>query len=122
MRAETGAGHIELNGVPSARAESGAGGIIARFVAGSDRVDSRLETAVGDITVYLAPNMNITVRASIEMASGHKIYSDFPEFKVTTEGDWGAQTAAAEGSLNGGGPLLKVLTASGNVWIRRAAR
>ena len=122
VRAETGAGRIELDGVPAARAESGAGAIIARFVAGGDHTDSRLETGSGDITVYLAPNVNFTIRASIDMANGHKIYSDFPELKVQTEGEWGAQTSVAEGSLNGGGPLLKVHTATGNVWFRRASQ
>ena len=120
VRAETGAGRIELDGVPAARAESGAGAIIARFVAGGEHTDSRLETGTGDVTVYLAPGVNFTIRASIDMANGHKIYSEFPEIKVQTEGEWGAQSSVAEGSLNGGGPLLKVHTATGNVWIKRA--
>jgi len=120
VQAETGAGRIELDGVPTAQAESGAGAIIARFVAGGEHSNSRLETGSGDITVYLAPSLNLTVRASIEMANGHKIISEFPELKVQTEGEWGSQSATAEGSLNGGGPLLKVHTATGNVWIRRA--
>jgi len=122
VQAETGAGRIELDGVPSAVAESGAGAISARFVGGGDRTNSRLETASGDITVYVAPNVNLTIRASIEMANGHKIVSDFPEVKVQTEGEWGSQSSTAEGSLNGGGPLLKVHTATGNVWIRRAGQ
>jgi len=120
VQAQTGAGRIELDGVPAAQAESGAGTIIARFVAGGERSNSQLETASGDITVYLASNLNINVRASIEMANGHKIVSEFPELKVQTEGEWGSQSSTAEGSLNGGGPLLKVHTATGNVWIRRA--
>jgi DUF4097 and DUF4098 domain-containing protein YvlB len=123
VRAETGGGSIELNGVPSARAATGAGGIVAKFVPTSgERHDSELETSAGDITVYLAPNVNISVRASIEVANGHNIRSDFPEIKVTTEGgDYGPKTVTAEGSLNGGGPTLKVRTTTGDICFRRAS-
>jgi hypothetical protein len=109
--------------VPSARAETSAGGIIAKFVAGSgDRTDSELETSAGDITVYLAPNLNISIRASIEVANGHEIRSDFPDIRVTSEGgDYGPKTVTAEGNLNGGGPLLKVRTTTGDISFRRAA-
>ncbi len=116
VRAETGGGSITLNGVPAARAETGAGGIVAKFISGTDRTDSVLETSAGDITVYLAPNLGITIRASIELANGHRIRSDFSEIRVTTEGgEWGPGTATAEGSLNGGGPTLKVRTTTGDI-------
>jgi DUF4097 and DUF4098 domain-containing protein YvlB len=124
VRAETGGGTIELNGVPSARAETAAGGITVKFVASSgEHNDSELETSAGDITVYLAPNLNISVRASIEVANGHDIRSDFPDIRVTTEGgDYGPKTVTAEGSLNGGGPVLKVRTTTGDISFRRASR
>ena len=123
VSAETGGGSIELNGVPSARAETGAGGIVAKFVASSgEHHDSELETSAGDITVYLAPNLNISVRASIEVANGHNIRSDFPDIRVSSEGgDYGPKTVTAEGSLNGGGPVLKVRTTTGDICFRRAS-
>ncbi|MBZ5597411.1 MAG: hypothetical protein LAN83_03735 [Acidobacteriia bacterium] len=122
VHAETAGGSIELNGVPSARAETGAGGIVARFVSSSgERNDSLLETSAGDITVYLAPNLSISIRASIELANGHSIRSDFSEIKVTTEGgDYGPKTVTAEGNLNGGGPVLKVRTTTGDIVFRRS--
>lgn len=121
VRAETGSGRIELNGVPSARAETGAGGIVVKFVSGGDRTDSVLETAVGDVTVYLPMNLNVTVRAAVELANGHGIQSDFPSIQVRTEGgEWGPKSVTAEGNLNGGGPLLKVHTTTGNIVIRRS--
>ncbi len=121
VHAETGGGSIELNGVPSARAETGAGGIVARFVASSgEQTDSVLETSAGDITVYLAPSLNITIRASIDLANGHSIRSDFPEIRVNVEGgDYGPKTITAEGNLNGGGPVLKVRTTTGDIVFRR---
>lgn len=121
VKAQTGGGSIELFGVPAAHVETGAGTIIAKFIASSTASDSQLETGVGDITVYLAPSMHVTLRASIEAASGHRITSDFPDFKVSSEGgQWEPKLISAEGSLNGGGPVLKIRTTMGNIYIRRA--
>lgn len=123
VRARTGGGSIELNGVPAARAETGAGGIVAKFIASGERTDSMLETSAGDITVYLAPAMNITVLASIELANGHRIRSDFSEIRVSAEGcQYCPKTVTAEGNLNGGGAVLKVRTTTGDIDIRRASR
>ncbi len=123
VRAQTGGGSIALNGVRAARAETAAGGIVAKFVQGGDRPDSELETSAGDITVYLAPSLNVTIRAAIELANGHRIRSDFSEIRVTTEGgEWGPGTATAEGALNGGGPVLKVRTTTGDINFLRASR
>ena len=124
VHAETGGGSIMLNGVPSARAETGAGGIVAKFVASNgEHNDSELETSAGDITVYLAPEVNISVRASIEVANGHNIRSDFPDIRVSSEGgDYGPKTITAEGKLNGGGPVLKVRTTTGDICFRKASQ
>lgn len=124
VRAETAGGTIELNGVSSARAETGAGGIIAKFTSATkDRTDSVLETSAGDITIYLASDLPITIRASIDVANGHSIRSDFPEIHISSEGgDYGPKTYSAEGSLNGGGPALKVRTTTGDIVFRRASR
>ncbi|HZR66181.1 MAG TPA: hypothetical protein VFA85_13590 [Terriglobales bacterium] len=121
VKAETGGGSIELYNVPAAHVETGAGAITAKFIASSAASNSELETGSGDVTVYLASNMRVTLRASIEAASGHSINSDFPEFKVSSEGgQWGPKFVSAEGALNGGGPVLKIRTTMGNIYIRRA--
>jgi hypothetical protein len=60
------------------------------------------------------------VRASVDMASGHRITSEFPDIHVHSEGDWGSKTISAEGKLNGGGPLLKVRTTTGDINFKRA--
>jgi hypothetical protein len=119
VRAETGGGCIELWGVPSAHVETGAGTITAKFIPGGS-ADSMLETATGDITVYLTANVKMNVNASIEAASGHTIKSDFPQVRVSSEGDSWPKQVSAEGSLNGGGPTLKIRTTMGNIYIRRA--
>jgi hypothetical protein len=124
VRAQTGGGGIELYGVPSARAETGAGSIIVKLVnTGAERNDSMLETSAGDITVYIAQDVAISVRASVELGNGHRITSDFSDIHVSSEGggDWGApKTLTAEGKLNGGGPMLKVRTTTGDICIKRS--
>jgi hypothetical protein len=104
-----------------ARAETAAGGITAEFL-GRAMTDSVLETTAGDIVVFLKPQIACSVRAAIEMASGHKIRSDFPELKISTEGaEYGPREWFAQGMLNGGGPLLKLRTSIGDIEIRKAS-
>jgi DUF4097 and DUF4098 domain-containing protein YvlB len=122
VHAETGGGSIELFGVPSAKAETSAGGITVKLVkTGTERNDSDLETGAGDITVYLASDVAVNVRASVDMGSGHRITSEFPDIHISGGSDpWGPKTLTAEGKLNGGGPTLKVRTSSGDICFRRA--
>jgi DUF4097 and DUF4098 domain-containing protein YvlB len=122
VHAETGGGGIELYGVPSAHAETGAGGIVVKLVnTGSDRHDSDLETGAGDIMVYIASDVAINVRASVDMGNGHHITSEFPDIHISSEGSqWEAKTLNAEGRLNGGGPTLKVHTSTGDIIFKRA--
>ena len=121
VRAETGGGAIDLNGVPSAYADTGAGAIMVRFRSGGERPDSVLHTGAGDITVYLPSDLNMAVRAEVEAGDGHGIHSDFPEIRIASEGgQWGPKTITAEGNLNGGGPALKVSTTMGDIWLKRS--
>jgi DUF4097 and DUF4098 domain-containing protein YvlB len=121
VHAETGGGGIELYGVPSAQVETGAVGIVVKLVnTGGERRDSQLETSAGDITVYIAADVALNVRASVDLASGHRITSEFPDIQVRSEGDWASKTISAEGKLNGGGPMLKVHTTTGDINFKRA--
>jgi DUF4097 and DUF4098 domain-containing protein YvlB len=124
VQAETGGGSIELDGATSVQAETSAGGIIVKLLSSTGvRNNSTLETSAGDITVYLANDLPISIRAEIEIANGHTIHSDFSDIHVSTEGgDYGPKTVTAEGQLNGGGPMLKVRTNSGSVNFRRISR
>jgi len=126
VQAETGGGSIQLDGATSVQAETSAGGIIVKLLSSAGtgaRNNSSLETSAGDITVYLANDLAISIRAEIEIANGHTIHSDFSDIHVSSEGGpWGPKTVTAEGQLNGGGPVLKVQTNSGNVNFRRVNR
>jgi len=122
VRAETAGGGIELyNLAQGARAETGGGGMTAQFVTGpAGFAESVLETPTGDITVYLAPDLKLNVSASIDVANGHNIHSDFPGIRVRSEGnEYGPREVSAQGALNGGGPTLKVHTTTGDIWFRK---
>jgi DUF4097 and DUF4098 domain-containing protein YvlB len=110
------------------QAETSAGGIVVKLLsangagAAGARTNSTLETSAGDITVYLANDLAMSVRAEIEVANGHTIHSEFSDIRVSTEGgEYGPRTVTAEGQLNGGGPVLKVRTNSGNVSFKRVS-
>jgi hypothetical protein len=104
-------------------AQTAAGSIYVEFVGGKAGFsESRFETTAGDIIVVMPSNLGTCVRAGIEMASGHKIRSDFTELKVTSEGgDYPGMPKEiyAEGCLNGGGPTMKAQTAIGNIDFRK---
>jgi len=123
VTASTGGGNIELWKLSrGAQAQTAAGGITAEFLGGKGSFgDSYLHTSAGDVVVYLSTAFSGSVRASSEMASGRGIWSEFPELRITSEsGDYGPKTMSAEGTLNGGGPMLKVRTTIGQIAFRRS--
>lgn len=121
VQAQTGGGSIQLDGATSVQAETSAGGIVVKLLSSSGvHSNSTLETSAGDITVYLANDLAISIRAEVEVSTGHGIRSEFPDIHVSSEGgQWVPKTVTAEGQLNGGGPVLKVRTNSGNINFRR---
>jgi len=122
VKATTSGGGIHLNHLAyGAVARTAAGPITTEFVAQKGNFsDSVLETSVGDVVVYLPSDLAVTVKATIENAAGHTIRSDFPEVKVNKNGgDYGPAEVYGQGAINGGGPLLKISTTSGNIELRR---
>jgi DUF4097 and DUF4098 domain-containing protein YvlB len=142
IKAETGGGNIELNDTGAAeietaggsihigpvkggvRAETGAGAIMAKLASGGVAfTDSKLETQMGDIIVFVPEGLGVNVRAAVESARSYGIRSEFGELKITqSSATMGPREYYAEGSLNGGGPLLHVHTTAGNIEIKREAR
>jgi hypothetical protein len=117
VRCESAAGAIRVKGVRGAvRAYTASGSILAELLPGVELQDSSLHALVGDITVYIPSNIAVSIRAWNEGGSGRgRIISDFPEVQP----DNGRRgPAKAEGTLNGGGPLLRI-SASGNIYLRR---
>jgi len=74
---------------------------------------------MGNVQVYLPPDLPLTIDAAIRLASGYKIESDFPLRIAGEEPGYVAPTLHGNGSLNGGGKLLYIRTVAGNIEIRK---
>ncbi len=123
VQVSTGGGSVELfNLSQGAQVETGAGGITAEFVGKRGSFsDSSLHTAAGDVIVYLPKDLPVTVHASSDMATGHGIVTEFNGLRVTKEGNnFMPRSMYAEGTLNGGGPALKVRTIMGQIDFRQS--
>jgi len=121
VEVKTAGGSIDLLQMRNAiRAATAAGGILAQIDADLKTfAASELETSVGDIQVFLPPNLPLTVDAAIDMAAGHKILSDFP-LHIQKEGErFVPIKLRGEGVLNGGGELLRLRTVAGNIEIHK---
>ena len=121
--ANTAGGGIRLKKLTrGVNAQTTAGPIEAEFIAKrGEFADSHLETTVGDIVVYLPSDLAATIKASIELANGHNIFTDFDGVKITKEGgDYGPREIYGDGRINGGGPTLKLHTTNGNIEIRKS--
>jgi DUF4097 and DUF4098 domain-containing protein YvlB len=121
VEVRTAGGSIDLLQMRNAMlAATAAGGILAQVDADLKKfAASELETSVGDVQVYLPAHLPVTVDAVIDMASGHKILSDFP-LNVQKEGEPFVPTKIrAAGALNGGGEVLRIRTVAGNIEIRK---
>ena len=114
-------GAIRLRSVSGPlRASTGAGNIVARFSGMTAPANSFLDTGSGDITVIIPSNLALTVRAfSSPGAARARILTDFPEIRVRHTGQAGYSPLMAEGSINGGGPLLRVTAVGGTIYFRR---
>ena len=123
VQVSTGGGSVDLfNLSQGAQVETGAGRITAEFVGKRGSfADSSLHTAAGDVIVYLPKELPVTVHASSDMATGHGIASEFSGLRITKEGNnFAPRSMFAEGSLNGGGPVLKVRTIMGQIDFRQS--
>jgi DUF4097 and DUF4098 domain-containing protein YvlB len=122
---ETGGGSIHIGPVKGGvRAQTTAGAIMARLASGGvPFTDSKLETQMGDIVVYVPEGLGVNVRAAVEAARSYGIRSEFGELKISSPtANLGPREFYAEGNLNGGGPILHVHTTAGNIEIKRQAK
>ena len=92
-------------------------------VGGRQFTDSKLETQVGDIVVYVPEGLGVNIHAAVEVARSYGIRSDFGELKISKpSSNIGLREVYADGSLNGGGPVLHVHTTTGNIEFKREAK
>ncbi|HJY86538.1 MAG TPA: TonB family protein [Candidatus Acidoferrales bacterium] len=118
---ETGGGSIFLTQVRGpVRASTGAGTITAWFggdgklakLAGA----SELESGAGDIIVYIPHELAITIQATVETGGEHRIEAD-PSLPLKFVFP-GGRAVRAECALNGGGEMLRLKTAVGNIRLK----
>ena len=121
IEAKTAGGSINLLQVRSGfHATTAAGSILAQIDTEQKALAaSQLETAVGDICVYLPADLRVTIDAAIDMAAGHKILSDFPLNVQGNPRSFAPVKLRGEGSVNGGGEVLRLRTVAGNIEIRK---
>ena len=121
VRCDSAGGPIRLRNVGGPlRASTAAGSILAELLSGNKIEDSTLSTNAGDITVFIASNLPLTVSARNESVGAMgRIISDFPEIHVRAASMQGAGSLVAEGALNGGGPLLRLNVVGGTIYLRR---
>ena len=122
VQAETAGGSIDLLQVMGGvRAITSAGHILAGINANRNSfVPSDLKTSVGDVQVFLPVDLPLTIDAVIDQAAGHRIVS--PDFPLNIQGVQEyctVGTVRGHGTLQGGGPELRVRTVMGNIEIRK---
>jgi hypothetical protein len=117
---QTVGGSIYLTQVDSpVKASTGAGAITAWFVAPvKSPSQCELQSNEGDIVVYLPRQLPVTIDAQVQSGDEHRVIVD-PAFqlKMSEDGssDSGGHMVRAEGPLNGGGEVLHLRTAAGNI-------
>ncbi len=121
VRCESASGTIRLRNVGGAlRASTAAGSILAELLSGNRIQDSTLSTNSGDITVFIASNIPLTVLARNDSGGAMgRIISDFKEIRVKPDSQSGVSPVLAEGALNGGGPVLRINVSGGTIYLRR---
>ncbi len=117
VKCENASGGIKLiNVYGSLRASTAIGSILAQLLAGRAVADSFLTTGRGDITVVIPSNVGVRVYAETETAANVRgIVSDFPGISTQVRGG----QLIAEGDINGGGPVLRILGSGGTIFIKR---
>lgn len=118
---ETAGGGIEVYRIlTSVHATTAAGPIMAQIIASPKTFSaSELESASGDVRVFLPVDLPLNIDAEIQDATGHKIISDFPLTIHGANDGYSAHNVSARGSVNGGGDTLRIRTTSGTIEIRK---
>ncbi len=94
------------------------GNVLAQLTSGHSFADSFVNSDSGDVTVLIPHDFPVSVQASNETpGSRGMIVSEFPQIRVLKRS--GMSPVKAEGSLNGGGPVLRVTTGRGSIYLLR---
>jgi DUF4097 and DUF4098 domain-containing protein YvlB len=117
---ETVGGSIYLTQVDSAvEASTSTGAITAWFVTPvKSPSQCEFHSGAGDIVVYIPRQLPVTIEAQVQSGDEHQVSFD-PAFVTTFQRDnsSGGGPVRAEGSLNGGGELIRLRTVGGNIHV-----
>jgi len=124
---ETAGGSIEItNARGFIEAETAGGDVEAELIVSDKKIDTHitLETAEGDIILYLPAKLAATFDVELEITRrawrDYKIYSDFPlSISEDDEGWRRNKFIIAEGNINGGGDKIKIRTTNGDIRIKK---
>ncbi len=124
MQLDSNGGSIFLSRVDSpVRASTGTGSITAWLTPTLMKTpgDSELDSRQGDIIVYVPRQLSVTIEATIDASADHRITADpLLPLKVSyVTGDSGRQMHG-ECAVNGGGEVVRLRTAGGNIQLRYA--
>ena len=119
IKAESAQGTVRVRGASGPITISTAlGNILAELAAGARLQDSVLAAGSGDITVLIPSNFPVSVMVRDDMGAYSRLVSEFPEIRSTTVG-FVKTPVVAEGTINGGGPMLHINAGTGVVYLRR---
>ena len=110
VRAETAGGNIEVEDVGGTIEATTSGGNVSATITRQPSGDCRLSTSAGTVTVTLAAGIAVDVDARTSIG---RVSSDF-----AIDGTVGRNSI--RGSINGGGPELRLRTSAGSIRIRES--
>lgn len=121
VKAGTSGGNITLLRIMGPVTAQTTAGRILTQIAGDRRTfgPSHLQTQVGDVDVFIPPALPVTVNATINVAMGHRIISDFPFAVQAANRNLAYGPESAKVILQGGGAALNIQTSMGNIQIRK---
>lgn len=121
VKCSTGNGQIRLKGVSGVLdAMTQAGAILVELPERSPLENSFLKTGFGDVVVLVPSNLAVTVQAMNHLAGrGARIISEFPEIRINPSVIAGERVVQADGSIHGGGPVLKIEATGGTIYLRK---
>ena len=111
----TSGGGIWLGGISKNVTARTSGGSIQAVMKTQPQSECSLRTSGGRITLTLIPDVAVDLEAK---TSGGRVATDFA-VESTIQGK--APKNRLEGSINGGGPLLKLRTSGGNIHLQKAS-
>jgi TonB family protein len=121
MQLDSNAGSIYMTGIENPVHASTATGSITAWLAPSMKMaaDSQLESASGDIVLYIPRKLQVTVQAAIDTKSGHRIIADpaLPMKISYIRGESGKEEIG-QCAINGGGEVVHLRAPQGNIQLR----